>query len=348
MVAVLLPGMFDVLTIGTATRDVFLTSHFFKVLKDPEHLRKIGFSEGAAECFAFGGKVEVSDPVFSTGGGATNTAVTFSRQGLRTAALVSLGQDENGTAVLQDLKNDKITPFALFGKKPTGYSTILLSPIGERTILVSRGASEELKVPQTIKTKVKANWIYVVPGAINKAVVSSLVGQFKKQGSQIAMNLSGHYAKFGASSLSGLLSHIDVLILNRSEAALLARSNFETEMRVLLRKLANYVRGLIVITDGAKGSFVTDGTYVFSAGIFAEKKLVDRTGAGDAFGSGFVAGIIRKENRASASISEAMRLGSANATAVVEQIGAKAGILTTSQLNRDSRFKKFSVRQTLL
>ena len=86
--------MFDVITIGTATRDVFLTSNLFKVLKDPTHLKKLGFKTGEAECFALGSKIEVEKPTITVGGGAANAALTFSRQGLRTASVLRMGDDE--------------------------------------------------------------------------------------------------------------------------------------------------------------------------------------------------------------------------------------------------------------
>ena len=88
--------MYDVITIGTASRDVFLQSEAFKIFKDPEHLKKIGFPEGEAQCFALGGKIDIREPVFATGGGATNTAVTFARQGFKTAAFIKIGRDEDG------------------------------------------------------------------------------------------------------------------------------------------------------------------------------------------------------------------------------------------------------------
>ena len=88
--------MFDIITIGTATRDVFLTSPLFKVLRDKKHLPKIGFPTGEAQCFTLGGKIEINETVFTTGGGATNAAITFSRHGLKTAALIKIGRDETG------------------------------------------------------------------------------------------------------------------------------------------------------------------------------------------------------------------------------------------------------------
>jgi len=92
------------------------------------------------------------------------------------------------------------------------------------------------------------------------------------------------------------------------------------------------------MTEGNKGVLVSDGKNIYSAGIF-RGKLVDRTGAGDAFGSGFVAGIIEKNN-----IEYAIRLGSANATSVVEKIGAQAGILTKGEFEKSERWQKFEIK----
>src|SRR3989344_6551663 len=96
--------MYDVITIGTASRDVFLQSEAFKIFKDPEHLKKIGFPEGEAQCFALGGKLEIEKPVLTTGGGATNAAVTFARQGFKTAAIIKVGHDEDGDALVSELR----------------------------------------------------------------------------------------------------------------------------------------------------------------------------------------------------------------------------------------------------
>jgi sugar/nucleoside kinase (ribokinase family) len=90
----------------------------------------------------------------------------------------------------------------------------------------------------------------------------------------------------------------------------------------------------LVITDAERGSKVSDGKTVWRAGVFRERKLADRTGAGDAFGSGFVAGLMQKGEKCEKGICKpqniayALRLASANATSNIESIGAKSGILT--------------------
>ena len=346
--------MFDVLTIGTATRDVFLSSPYFTVLKDPEHLKRIGFVEGEATCFALGAKIDISDPVFTTGGGATNAAVTFARQGLKTAAMIALGDDESGRAVLADLVADKVEPLMFCSKKhATAYSTLLLSKNGERTVLVARGASDDLQATPALLHKAKAQWVYITPGAISFAVVSKLVNHFSAMGAHIAMNPSGHYLKFGARRLQSLLKKVHVVILNRAEASRLTGASYDNE-RNIFKRFESLFGGLAVMTDGANGVMVSNGKRILKAGVFKEKVLVDRTGAGDAFGSGFVAALLKQspnmkagESYSDHAIEEAIRLASANATAVVEHIGAKAGILTAAQFARDARFKNLVIRKTL-
>jgi ribokinase len=314
--------MYDVVTIGTATRDVFLQSNLFKVLRDPVHLQKIGFKTGEAECFALGSKIEVGEPVFSLGGGAANAAVTFARQGLKTAALIRVGDDETGELIIKSLKKEKVTPLVVKDKKEkTAYSTILLTPGGERTILVYRGASTDFKRKEIPFSKLRARWAYIAPGAITPTMLKEIFSHFKRTGAKIAINPSKHYLENGGRLIKPLLKDADVFIVNREEASYLTGVDYSDPRRIF-KKLDEFIKGTVVMTDGPKGAYVSDGEYFYQAKTFKEKKLVDRTGAGDAFGSGFVTGLIQKKD-----VLRALRLASANATAVVEAVGAEAGIL---------------------
>ena len=325
--------MFDVITIGTATRDVFLTSTAFKVLRDPAHLEKIGFKTGEAECFALGSKIEISEPIFTVGGGAINAATTFKRQGLKTAALIRLGDDLSGQAILNFLKNEDITPIAVTAKNyGTAHSTILLTAAGERTILVYRGASGNLSSQEIPFRKIKSRWVYLAPGQIPLSIIQQIVGYLKKHGIKIAINPSKHYLDSVVKKPEQFLRNFDVVILNREEASYLTGVAYKND-RAIFKKCDGIISGIAVMTDGAHGAKASDGRYLYTAGVFKEKKLVDRTGAGDAFGAGFVAGLISKND-----INYALRLASANATAVVEAIGATEGILSKKDL-MVNRFK---------
>jgi len=340
--------MYDIIAIGSATRDIFLTSPLFKVLRDPEHLKKIGFEGGEAQCFALGGKIEIGPLIFATGGGATNAAVSFSRQALKAAALIKIGSDRPGEAILNELKKEKIKPFVIKEKKvPTAYSTILLAPSGERTILIHRGASENLKIKEIPFKKLKAGWVYVSPGKIPFPIIEKIFNHFSKNKTPIAFNPSEYFIEMGE-KLKPLLNKAKVVFLNRGEAAKLTGVNYSKGSEIF-KKMDELVDGIVAVTDDKKGAMISDGFNIYRAGVFKEKKLVDRTGAGDAFASGFVAGLIRKKEKCDKglcnprNIEYAIRLGSANATSVIEKIGAKAGILTKREFEKSNRWKHLPI-----
>ncbi len=339
--------MFDVVTVGTATRDVFLRSDLFKIVHDPKHLERLGFPTGEAQCFALGGKLEVQPPVITVGGGAANAAVTFARQGFKTGALFKIGKDQSGRDVLGDLRKERVASLCAFDEKQmTAYSVILLSPSGERTILNYRGASEDLVLRNVTQNSLKTRWLYVVPGRIPFTVIQTLIERAKKNGAQIAINFSKYYLDMGAVKLQPILKHVDVVQLNREEAAYLTGMKFEHE-KDIFKKIDELIPGIAVMTDGSHGLMVSDGTTMYKAGIYKGKKVIDRTGAGDAFGSGFVAGLIHKNHAAKRvsreAIEYAIRLGSANATSVVEAIGAQPGILRKKQFINESRWRHLNV-----
>ena len=89
----LIIGMYDVITIGSAARDVFVKSKALKVLRAPM------FATGRAIGISLGSKLAIDELNFFVGGGAVNTAATFARQGLRTAAFTTIGHDPGGKAV---------------------------------------------------------------------------------------------------------------------------------------------------------------------------------------------------------------------------------------------------------
>jgi ribokinase len=325
--------MFEVLTIGTATRDTFLQSPLFKVLKDPKHLEKIGFKTGEAECFALGSKIEIEQPTVTVGGGAANAAVTFARQGMKTAALIRVGDDEDGRAILGALKHEKVQPIPIIdASRGTARSSVLLTPGGERTILVYRGASGDMRPNEIPVGKLAARWAYIAPGGIPYAIIRELVATLKKRGTSVAMNPSHEYLSLGPDRTKELYALLDVVTMDREEASYLTGAPYKNDI-ALFKKLDQLVRGIAVMTDGPRGAKASDGKYVYTAGTFREKKLVDRTGAGDAFGSGFVAGLMQKND-----ISYALRLASANAASVVEAIGAETAILTKKQFS-EKRWK---------
>jgi len=317
--------MFDVITIGSATRDVFLMSRNFKLL----HQNK-----------SAGAKIEVEKVIFSTGGGATNAAVTFSRQGLKTATIIKTGKDMLADYILDELKKEKISSFAVKdNKKGTDYSTILIEPSGERTVLVYYGASRDLEVFEIPFNKIQSKWAYIAPGDISFSTIEKIFSHLRKNKTLIAFSPSKKFIDMGLKKLKPLFDKTEVLILNLDEAAALTGISVKKEKEIFA-KLDRAEKGIAVMTKGKDGAVVSDGKNIYRVGIFPAK-VIDRTGAGDAFASGFVSGLIYKGN-----IKYAIRLGSANATAVVGEIGAKDGILAKQQFENESKWKNLTIKIT--
>ncbi len=349
---------FDIITIGTATQDVFMPSSTFKIIDDSKCLKNIGFITGKAHCLPLGSKIQIKEPVFATGGGATNAAVTFSRQGFKTAALFKMGNDITGEEVVKKLKKEKVFPLAIRDKKlKTDYSVIFLSPDGERTILNYRGASVNLKTEEIPLQSLKNSWAYVSPGKISFSIIEKLFSYFAKNKIFIAFNPSKYYLDMGMKKLKPLLNKTKIVLLNREEASHLTKIPYGKEKKIF-KRLDEAVKGIAVMTEGPKGVVISDGKTIYRAGIFPSggrsasggknKKVVDRTGAGDAFGSGFTAGLMKEGYFNEKSIKYAIRLGLANATSVIEYVGAKRGILSKSEFEKSSRWKKIAIKTAKL
>ncbi len=335
--------MFDLVAIGSATRDAFFEGDF-PLVKWPKT------ESGKAYLLPFGEKLEVKKASFTIGGNAANASVTFARQGFKTACVAKTGNDVSGEEIRRRLKKERIeTKFiACDPQIPTSYSVLLLEK-GERTILNYRGAGGGLRIKDMNLKNLSARWWYLSLAGESDAMLKPLLEFADDKSIAIAFNPTGYHIKHKRSEILSSLCKLSFLVLNEEEAALLTDISFKNE-RAVFKKLKELTSGILAVTDGKNGVTVSDGNLIYKAGIFKEKKLADRTGAGDAFGSGFVAGLLRrgltKKNIAFVKpddISYAIRLASANATSVVEKIGATEGTLRRNEFEKDGRWKNLKI-----
>lgn len=306
--------MFDVITLGSATKDVFLVSKRFKIIPSSE------FPSGFGECLPLGGKIDVDEIVLTTGGGATNAAATFSNFGFRSATITRIGDDASGRDVLDDLvANDISTQYVRTVKRGmTGYSTLLTAPGGERSVLVHRGVSSDF-TSADIPKKLDAKWLYITSLGGNISLIGKVVKQAKRQGLHIAYNPGSHELERGLAALESILREVDILNLNLEEAQQL--SGIRTrDVKKLCKKI--WRPGLLlVITDGTNGAYACEEGRVVHART-SGAKAISRTGAGDAFGSGLVAARMKD-----LPAEQALQIATLNAEAVVQKHGAKLGLL---------------------
>lgn len=304
--------MTKILSIGAAVQDVFLSQsdEFKAVCMNPE------------ECFmqlTLGSKADVNKIDFSTGGGATNAAVTFARQGLDAEFMGAIGNDPAGQAVMADLDNEGVDTghVVTSDNYNTGYSVLLLAANGERTILTYRGASTHYKVDDFAIAESDADWIYLSSMSGRMDVLDQIFIEAKQQGMKIMFNPGkGELAEID--KLKSLLDDVDVLLVNKQEMQSIVEGE---DLEELVRHGLHYVP-TVIVSDGPNGVAASDGETFVQAGMYEDVEVIDRTGAGDAFGSGFLSQFAQGK-----SLKEAIIFASANSTNVVTKIGAKPGIL---------------------
>ena len=321
--------MYDIVTIGSATRDVFIKTNSFIKIKERDLKTRIDISPNdLGGVLPLDSKVEIDNIHFDIGGGATNAAVSFARKGFKVVSINALGNDFNGRDIKEALLKENVnTLFQETKGKFTGYSLIIVGNEGDRTVLVYRGASSDLKAGKIKWNLLKnAKWFYITSLNGNLNLLEKIIKFCKNNNIKIAFNPGSQELKHRI-LLIKFLKNVDILILNQEEAANLCEFSFE-ETNKIIKKLVNLtMSNIFVMTKGKKGVVVYDRKNVYEAGIFKEREAVDRTGAGDAFGSGFLTGFLKK------GIKEGIRQGSANSTSVLEYIGAKQGLLTKKELN---------------
>jgi sugar/nucleoside kinase (ribokinase family) len=327
--------MYDIITFGSAAQDINLKSKAFRVTKDDKDS-----VTGEGICLALGSKIDVEDIKFTTGGGGTNVAATFAKQGFKTAFCGVVGDDQAGKQVLDELKRLKVdTSLVLKTKeKATNYSVIISSEGEDRTILAYRGASDLLDKNKIPWNKIKTKWIYLAPlsGLLCDAFEDIVNFAFENK-IKIAVNPGNSQLSLPEEDLQRILKKIDVLVLNQEEASFLTKISFREEAEIF-KKIDQMCPGVAIMTKGGEGVVASDGKYLYSAFPNPERKIVDTTGAGDSFASGFLSDYIKYNG----DIEKAIQLGLANSEANLREVGAKTGIL-----GKNEDFKRAQVVKQL-
>lgn len=329
--------MYDVITIGSATVDVFV-----KTVTEELINIKTPTSEEVLTCYPLGSKILIKDLEFMTGGGGTNTAVSFARLGLKTAYLGNLGHDANGKKIIEELHKENIDFIGTVTDHKTNYSVILDSIGHDRTILVHREASEYLDFKRIDKNNLKAKWFYFssMTGKSFDAAVK-IMDYAQKNNIKVAFNPSTYQVKDGIKKLKPLLKNTDLLVFNREEAAILLGISKEERIEKLLSGVRAIGPRIAVITQGSKGAYCSDGINLYF--IKPRKvKIVETTGAGDAFASSLIAGLAKGNDMVFS-----MRLALANSESVIQHYGAKNKLLKWNEALKEMK-KCSKTRKTKL
>ncbi len=279
--------------------------------------------------FKYGDKIPVESLSFLPGGNAANIAVGFSRLGLETAIITTIGTDELSEKIVKTFKKEKVGTSLLQKENGPSNFSASLNFAGERTLFTYH-AKREYQLPQVPKT----DWVYLTSMGEGWQKAYGEVCDFIKNARlsdgqekvNLAFNPGSHQLEGDPGLLTKVLSLTTILFINKKEGQKILGEEISSPKEILV-KLKKLGPKIVSLTDGANGSWaIMDEGGVFSLGIFP-CKIIERTGAGDAYSAGFLGGLI-----SGVVIEEAMRWGAVNAASVIEKVGAQTGLLTRGEI----------------
>jgi ribokinase len=292
---------FDIVSMGAGLVDVFMYTDVHE--------------QGKFMCYNIGAKLQIQKSHFDVGGGAINTSTTFSRMGLKTGMLSKIGKDAFGCKILEKLKKEKVKFLGRIDSY-SGYSIILDSIEHDRTILTFKGANDLLK-PGEFQVP-SAKWFYFSSMAKDSFQSQIKIAKSKKNKYKIAFNPSLYL--FHNEDVKSLIKLVDVLIVNNEEADMISSDH---------KKIISLGPQIVIVTNGKEPFLCYTKEKTYKIYPHENIKIIERTGAGDAFASGFVAGYIKTRD-----IEQSLQIGVANSESVVKYMGSTNIILSWPQAQK--------------
>ena len=332
--------MTKVITIGSATMDVFVECDEANIVSVCTKNKNSDFMS-----YPYGSKIDISTFSSKVGGGGVNTACNFGNLGFDTSAIFKIGKDVYSEGILDFFKSQKVSLKHIIQKKDTstGFSIILVSFQGDRTVLAHRGANAEIRVDEIDFDAIKeADFIYIAPlnGESNK-VLEPVVEFAHKHDKKICFNAGTTSIKKGFKHLNRILDTAHIVVMNREEASMatgiIVRPDTKTEkfshdlihqdIKKMLKALKMKDYQIIVITDGSKGAYAYNGKNFYFCETFPSD-VVLTLGAGDSFASTFCGAL----SITNLDIGKSLMYASVNSASVVSKFGATEGLLTFREI----------------
>lgn len=313
----------DVLAVGDIVTDAFI-----KLFDDKAEVYEN--EQGMRLAMPFGTKVPFDHAVvLEAVGNASNAAVSFARLGLKSGLVANVGGDVYGRDMINALhKNGVDTRFVRINPDKISNYHYVLWYKDERTILIKH---EEYEYHwQAPRPNEMPSWIYFSSISKNAMPFHDDLSDWLElnPGVKLAFQPGTFQIEAGSERLARLYQRSEILFLNREEAAAVGGGNPD-DMHDLFNKLHELGPKIVVITDGPDGSYASDSEGRFRMPNYPDPKPpYERTGAGDAFASTFVAALIKGSNLAGA-----LQWAPINSMNVVQNVGAQTGLLSEHDLN---------------
>ena len=300
--------MYDFVTIGDITIDLYYQGESLSIEKSRFSL-------------ACGGKYYADTFHHSIGGSGANVAIHASTMGMNVAVVAKVGESGLKNFIVQTLTRKTVsTEFLYFDRQYMSVSTILLSPKGERTIIKYSDKKDHIEVSTYTFERIQKSAVVFMGNLPDISIPerAHLLNKVKSDENTIALNLGSKDCRRGLSAMRPLLDSADIIILNRYEFAELIKKDPE-KLDLSKSHLAAIGRNdcILIITDGSKGSHAYTAKDIFHQPPKKINKVIDTTGAGDAFSAGF---LVRYHS--TKDVQKSLEAGTHQASEVVSKIGA--------------------------
>lgn len=319
---------YDFISIGDSTHDTFLKLDEASIMADAHTKKRL-------LCLSWADKVPVTQVTQVPGvGNSANAAVALARLGFRTGIYTNVGDDVIGKSIIDVFLREGVEQNYIRTHKgmQSNYSAVL-NYGAERTILVHH---EPWKYD--LPKGMNASWFYYSSlGPSHARLHKQFSDHIQRKGTHMAFQPGTYQLREGKTKLKPILQSTEVLLLNKEEAQIMlgqksVKIKGSKSTRWFVKKLMVGLHKLgpkkVVVTDGPQGAYCFDGSDAYYVNIFP-KDAIERTGAGDAFSSGFVGALAKGKE-----LPEALLWGNANSTSVVQYIGAQKGLLTESGIKK--------------
>lgn len=312
----------DFLAVGDIVIDDFIR------LKDAHVTCRID-NTACEICMRWGDKIPFEFAVTVPAvGNAANAAVAAARLGLSSALRAYVGADSHGQECIARLMREKVdTTFveAQAGKK-TNYHYVLWF-LSQRTILVKHEAFDYALPPMPDGPK----WLYLSSLGENSLPYHHMwVDALKRWPStKLAFQPGTYQMQFGTDALKDMYARADIVFCNKEEAERILGREAGADIKDLLDGMQALGPKIVLITDDTRGAYCKDssGNRWHVPRYPDPREPYEITGAGDAHASGTVAALAL-----GLSIEQALLWGAANASAVLQKVGAQEGLLTREQM----------------
>jgi ribokinase len=309
----------DVLSVGDIVTDVFIK------LLDDEAYTYTDDKGTKTLAMKFGTKLPFDHTeILEAVGNAANAAVSFARLGLNTAFETNVGGDQTGRNMIANLNKEKVDHrFVHINPDKLSNTHYVLWYKEERTILIKH-EQYNYHWPHFRPEEIP-EWVYFSSISENALPYHDQMAEWLEAnpGVKLAFQPGTFQMEAGTERLKRLYARTEVLFLNREEAVLVTGGNYD-DVHGLLDKMHALGAKIAVVTDGPAGAYASDGVERLKMPLYPDPAPpYERTGAGDAFASTFVAALAKGHN-----LESALQWAPINSMSVVQKTGAQKGLLT--------------------